>query len=104
MLNPEDRSAIEGLADGRALMWALNLAYGFVAAACLILLGPQRRQWLPARALIAPALTLAAVALLPRLAPGSNMAAGLGAAGMAALSVMLISLLASADLRQALRR
>lgn len=97
-------AAAAGLADGRALMWALNMSFAFVALACLISLGPQRRQWLPAPALLAPALTLAAVALLPRLAPGTSMATGLGAAAVAALSVMLAGLLASADLRQALRR
>jgi hypothetical protein len=97
-------AAAAGLADGRALMWALNLAYGFVAVVCLVLLGPQRRQWLPSTALIAPALTLAVCALLPRLAAGTGMAAGLGAAALAALSVMLFGLLTSDDLRQALRR
>jgi hypothetical protein len=93
-----------GLSDGAALMAAMDAAFVLVAVACLWALGPRRWAWLPGRAMLAALLPLLMLTLLPRLNAAAGLGWGLGLAAAAAMAVMLCTLVASAEVRQALQR
>lgn len=95
-----------GPADGGDLMFRMNLLQFAVAFACLAAVATSGlRRWLPLRALLAALGTLLAVRVavdalgVPH---GSAVQVGMGA--LAALAVLVVAGVASADLRAALRR
>ncbi len=99
-------AAAAGVADGFVLMQVLNAGYSLVAVACLLAIGPEARQAVPWAVFARSGGALLAVMLLDRwLAPaGWSLVAQLGAAGLAAAAIVLLTVWRSAELRQALGR
>ncbi|MFC5498797.1 lipid II flippase MurJ [Caenimonas terrae] len=93
-----------GVRDGGALMVALNCVLAAVAAATVVALGPQVRQWLPWGVLAAALAVLLGLTLAVRLLPvPASIVPGLALAVAAACAVLGASWLAGSGLRAAAR-
>jgi peptidoglycan biosynthesis protein MviN/MurJ (putative lipid II flippase) len=97
-----------GVADGFALMHALNLAYLFVAAACVAGLVHEHSGQGVWQAMLVPVVPVLAIAMIARAAGPSWSAdtagAGVLVASASAVAVLAFTLWRSTELRAALRR